>query len=79
MPEKNASFVIEECQAEPAFPSLASAQQDALHPLAADLAATLRSLISSGLLAVENGRVVVKNGNHSGSSLDDSNPQTSER
>lgn len=64
MPEKTTPVLIEERQGEAVFPSLASAQQDALRPLAADLAATLRSLISIGLLTVENGRVVVKNGNH---------------
>ena len=55
-------FVIEECQGEQSFPSLTNAQDDALHSLAANLAATLRSLISQGVLTVESGRVIVKNG-----------------
>lgn len=55
-------FVIEECRGEQSFPSLERAQADALHSLAADLAETLRSLISQGILTVENGRVIVKNG-----------------
>lgn len=79
MPEKKAPFVIEECQGDMAFSSLASAQQDVLHPLAAELAATLRSLIASGLLTVENGRVIAKNGNHSGFGLKDCNHPSSER
>lgn len=59
-------FVIEERWEEQSvlgdqtFPSLASAQQDALHSLAADLAETLRSLIAQGILTVENGRVIAK-------------------
>lgn len=64
MPARTTPFTIEECQGEVTFPSLAGAQQDALRPLAADLAATLRSLIACGLLVVDNGRIVVKNGNH---------------
>ncbi len=55
-------FVVEECRGEQTFPNLASAQQAALQPLAVELAATLRSLISQGILTVENGRVIIKDG-----------------
>jgi len=67
-------FVIEErwegqpSPGEQAFTSLERAQADALHSLAADLAETLRSLIFQGILTVENGCVIVKNGHHSKSS-----------
>ena len=69
-------FVIEErwdeqsALREQPFPSLERAQADALHSLAADLAETLRSLISQGILTVENGHVIVKNGHPPKSSED---------
>lgn len=40
------------------YPTLEAAQHDALHPLACTLAATIQSLLSSGVLIQEGGRIV---------------------
>ena len=51
------SFQVEEYGGDD-FPDLASAQRAALPILARDLAKTLRAMLASGALRLENGRIV---------------------
>ncbi len=55
----SAIFAVEEIGGQQ-FATLADAQRAALSTLAADVAATLRAMIDAGALAIESGRVVVK-------------------
>jgi hypothetical protein len=58
MSRQSHPITIEERSGE-SYPDLDLAQRAALHPLASDLAATLRALLASGALQVEAGQIIL--------------------